>query len=114
MISQNADARWQPGNFEKNTQAVRRLAGVAAAKGITVAQLALAWLLTRGERIVPIPGTRSPRRVEENRRAAGITLTEAGLAAIHDILPAGHARLDLTPGATALLPGHLMVSRSPG
>ena len=89
MISQNADARWQPGNFEKNTQAVRRLAGVAAAKGITVAQLALAWLLSRGEHIVPIPGTRSPRRVEENTRAADVTLTDADLAAIGNILPHG-------------------------
>jgi aryl-alcohol dehydrogenase-like predicted oxidoreductase len=53
----NADPRWQPGNFEKNTQAVRQLGDLAAAKGITVSQLALAWLLTRGEHIVPIPGT---------------------------------------------------------
>jgi aryl-alcohol dehydrogenase-like predicted oxidoreductase len=85
----NADPRWQPGNFEKNAEAVRRLGDLAAAKGITVPQLALAWLLTRGEHIVPIPGSRSPRRVEENTRAADVTLTEADLAAIHDILPAG-------------------------
>jgi len=85
----NHDPRWQPGNFEKNTQAVRRLGDLAAAKGITVSQLALAWLLSRGEHIVPIPGTRSPRRVEENTRAADLTLTDADLAAIHDILPAG-------------------------
>jgi aryl-alcohol dehydrogenase-like predicted oxidoreductase len=85
----NHDPRWQPGNFEKNTQAVRRLGELAAAKGITVAQLALAWLLSRGEHIVPIPGTRSPRRAEENTRAADITLTDADLAAIGDILPAG-------------------------
>jgi aryl-alcohol dehydrogenase-like predicted oxidoreductase len=85
----NHDPRWQPGNFEHNTEAVRQLADLAATKGITVSQLALAWLLSRGEHIVPIPGTRSPRRVEENTRAADITLTEADLTAIGDILPHG-------------------------
>jgi aryl-alcohol dehydrogenase-like predicted oxidoreductase len=85
----NHDPRWQPGNFEKNTQAVARLGDLAAAKGITVTQLALAWLLSRGEHIVPIPGTRSARRVEENARAAGVTLTGADLATIGDILPDG-------------------------
>ena len=83
------DARWQPGNFEKNVEAVARLADLAATKDATVSQLALAWLLTRGEHIVPIPGTRSPQRVEENTAAADLTLTEADLAAIHEILPTG-------------------------
>ncbi len=85
----NADPRWQPGNFEKNVEAVQRLADLATSKGITVSQLALAWLLTRGEHLVPIPGTRSPRRVEENARAADITLAETDLATIHEILPDG-------------------------
>lgn len=85
----NTDPRWQPGNFEKNVDAVRRLGDLAATKGITVSQLALAWLLTRGEHIVPIPGTRSPRRVEENTHAADVTLTDADLAAIDEILPTG-------------------------
>ncbi|MEV0173067.1 aldo/keto reductase [Streptomyces sp. NPDC050803] len=83
------DLRWQPGNFEKNVEAVGRLADLAAGKGATVSQLALAWLLTRGEHIVPIPGSRSPKRVEENSRAADVTLTEADLAAIDEILPHG-------------------------
>jgi aryl-alcohol dehydrogenase-like predicted oxidoreductase len=85
----NIDPRWQPGNFEKNVEAVSRLGDLAATKGIAVSQLALAWLLSRGEHIVPIPGTRSPKRVEENTRAAGITLNEADLAAIGEILPNG-------------------------
>jgi aryl-alcohol dehydrogenase-like predicted oxidoreductase len=85
----NTDPRWQPGNFEKNTDAVRRLGELAAAKDVTVSQLALAWLLTRGEYIVPIPGTRSARRVEENTAATDVTLTEADLAAIDAILPHG-------------------------
>ncbi|MFF1847968.1 hypothetical protein ACFVW9_40685 [Streptomyces sp. NPDC058217] len=44
---------------------------------------------SQGEHIVPLPGTRSPKRVEENTRAAGLTLTEADLAAIDKILPQG-------------------------
>ncbi|MCW8376961.1 aldo/keto reductase [Streptomyces justiciae] len=83
------DPRWQPGNFEKNVEAVERLAALAASKGATVSQLALAWLLTRGEHIVPIPGTRSVRRIEENAAAADLTLTDADLAAIAEILPHG-------------------------
>jgi aryl-alcohol dehydrogenase-like predicted oxidoreductase len=85
----NTDPRWQPGNFEKNVEAVDRLGKLATAKGITVSQLALAWLLAQGEHIVPIPGTRSAARMEENARAAEVALTEADLAAIHEILPNG-------------------------
>ncbi|MGY1503144.1 aldo/keto reductase [Streptomyces sp. QTS52] len=85
----NTDPRWQPGNFEKNVEAVDRLDKLATAKGITVSQLALAWLLAQGEHIVPIPGTRSAARMEENAHAADVTLTEADLAAIHEILPTG-------------------------
>ncbi|WP_309484313.1 aldo/keto reductase [Streptomyces himalayensis] len=79
----------QPGNFEKNVEAVNRLSDLAASKGITVSQLALAWLLTRGEHVVPIPGTRSPKRIEENAGAADVALTEADPAAIDEILPHG-------------------------
>ncbi|WP_413804557.1 aldo/keto reductase [Streptomyces sp. OE57] len=83
------DPRWQPGNFEKNVEAVDRLTELAAAKGATVSQLALAWLLTRGEHIVPIPGTRSQKRIEENTGAADLTLTDTDLKAIDEILPQG-------------------------
>ncbi|MFB7776054.1 aldo/keto reductase [Streptomyces bauhiniae] len=85
----NTDPRWQPGNFERNVDAVRRLEDLAAGRRATVSQLALAWLLAQGEHIVPIPGTRSPERVEENTRAVDLTLTEAELAAIAEILPHG-------------------------
>ncbi|MFE3521449.1 aldo/keto reductase [Streptomyces sp. NPDC059161] len=85
----NVDPRWQPGNFEKNVEAVDRLATLAATKDATVSQLALAWLLTRGEHIVPIPGTRSPKRIEENVGAAGLTLTDADLKTIDGIFPHG-------------------------
>ena len=85
----NGDPRWQPGNFEKNLEAVRRLTELAASKDATVAQLALAWLLAKGDDIVPIPGTRSTARVEENIAAADLTLTSDDLDAIARILPTG-------------------------
>lgn len=83
------DPRWQPGNYEKNRDAVQQLTDLAATKGATVAQLALAWLLAQGEHIVPIPGTRSAKRVEENTAAADLTLTDSDLQAIRTILPTG-------------------------
>jgi aryl-alcohol dehydrogenase-like predicted oxidoreductase len=83
------DARWQPGNFEKNLEATRLLNELAASKGASVAQLALAWLLAQGEHIVPIPGTRSVARVEENIGATDVDLTAADLARIAEILPTG-------------------------
>ncbi|MCQ1987104.1 aldo/keto reductase [Arthrobacter sp. zg-Y844] len=83
------DARWQPGNFEKNVDATRKLTELAASKDATVAQLALAWLLAQGEHIVPIPGTRSAKRVEENVGAVDLSLTDADLARIKEILPTG-------------------------
>ncbi|MFA1543995.1 aldo/keto reductase [Actinomadura monticuli] len=85
----NGDPRWQPGNFEKNLEAVERLTELAAAKDATVSQLALAWVLAQGEDIVPIPGTRSPKRVEENTAAVDLTLTQEDLDAIAQILPTG-------------------------
>ncbi|WP_314192478.1 aldo/keto reductase [uncultured Arthrobacter sp.] len=85
----SGDARWQPGNFEKNVEATRQLTELAASKDATVAQLALAWLLAQGEHIVPIPGTRSAKRVEENVGAADLTLTATDLERIKKILPTG-------------------------
>jgi len=83
------DPRWQPGNFERNMDAVRQLGELAASKGATVAQLALAWLLAQSEDIVPIPGTRRIERLEENVGAADLALTEADLARVQEILPSG-------------------------
>lgn len=84
-----ADARWQPGNYERNIEATRQLTQLAASKDASVSQLALAWLLAQGDDIVPIPGTRSPERVAENVAAADITLTADDLARIKEILPTG-------------------------
>jgi aryl-alcohol dehydrogenase-like predicted oxidoreductase len=94
-------ARWQPGNFEKNLEATRQLTELASSKGATVAQLALAWLLAQGEHIVPIPGTRSAKRVEENIGAAGLSLTSADLDRIKEILPTGGFGSRFPAGMTA-------------
>lgn len=83
------DARFQPGNYEKNLEATQRLADLAATKDATVAQLALAWLLAQGDDIVPIPGTRSIQRLEENVAAADLTLDDTDLKRIAEILPTG-------------------------
>jgi aryl-alcohol dehydrogenase-like predicted oxidoreductase len=83
------DPRWQPGNFEKNLDAVEQLRALAASKNATVSQLALAWLLAQRDYLVPIPGTRSPQRVAENVAAADLQLTAADLERISAILPTG-------------------------
>jgi aryl-alcohol dehydrogenase-like predicted oxidoreductase len=85
----NTDPRWQPGNFERNLEATEQLRALAVSKGATVAQLALAWILAQGPRIVPIPGTRSARRLEENIGAAEVRLTPEDLAHVAEILPSG-------------------------
>ncbi|GAA2642288.1 aldo/keto reductase [Paractinoplanes durhamensis] len=93
------DPRWQPGNFEKNLSAVRELTALAESKGVAVTQLALAWLLAQGEDIVAIPGTRSPRRVEQNVAAADLVLTAEDLARVREILPEGAAGARYTEGS---------------
>lgn len=85
----NDDPRWQEGNFQKNVDATARLSQLAESKGITPAQLALAWLLAQGDDIVPIPGTRSAVRVEENVGSVDVELTQADLTRIAEILPHG-------------------------
>ena len=83
------DARWQPGNYEKNLEATRQLAELASSKDATVSQLALAWILAQGEDVVPIPGTRSAARVDENVAASHLHLSSADLHRITEILPTG-------------------------
>ena len=83
------DERWQPGNYERNLEAIGALTELARDKGITVTQLALAWLLAQGDDIVPIPGTRRPDRLAENVGAVDVTLTPADLQRIHELLPQG-------------------------
>jgi aryl-alcohol dehydrogenase-like predicted oxidoreductase len=83
------DPRWQGENFEKNRRSLGRLEELAAGKGIALSQLALAWLLAQGDDIVPIPGTRSVRRLEENAGAADVTLTSDDLRQVGEAFPDG-------------------------
>jgi aryl-alcohol dehydrogenase-like predicted oxidoreductase len=83
------DERFAPGNYEKNALATEQLRELATSKGMTLPQLALAWLLAQGNDIVPIPGTRTPQRVEENIASTGVTLTTADLDRVRQILPHG-------------------------
>jgi len=80
--------RFQGGAFERNVALADRVRELAAAKGCTPAQLALAWLLTR-EDVVPIPGTSSVERLEENAGAIDIRLTRAELDEIERVSPKG-------------------------
>jgi aryl-alcohol dehydrogenase-like predicted oxidoreductase len=83
--------RFQSDNFQKNLDLVGRIEALAGAKGCTPSQLALAWVLAQGEDIVPIPGTKRIRYLDENMGAAAVRLTPAELAGIAAALPAGQA-----------------------
>jgi aryl-alcohol dehydrogenase-like predicted oxidoreductase len=83
--------RFQGDNFRRNLAIVDRVARVAARKGCTPAQLALAWVLARGDDIVPIPGSKRRERLEENAAAADIRLTPEDLQEIDALLPPGMA-----------------------
>ena len=80
---------WYPENFAHNAAIVEKLTTIAAGKDATLSQLALAWVLAQGEHVVPIPGSRNPRRVEENVAATQLELTAADLAAVADALGDG-------------------------
>jgi len=81
-------------NFRRNLAIVDEVTAIGAEIGATPAQTALAWLLTRGDDIAPIPGTRRVARVEENIAADGIELTPAQLDLLDKLTPASGARHD--------------------
>lgn len=86
-----SNPRFQGENFQKNIDLVHAVAAIAADKGVTAAQLALAWVLARGETLVPIPGTRRIRTLEENAAAVELTLDADDLARIEAVFPKGAA-----------------------
>lgn len=86
--------RFQGENFNKNLQLVERVKQIAAEKGVTPGQLALAWLLAQGNDIVPIPGTKRQKYLEENVAAVEVTLTSAELQQIAEVAPKGVAAGD--------------------
>jgi aryl-alcohol dehydrogenase-like predicted oxidoreductase len=81
--------RFQGENFQRNLQLVDRVREIAAEKHVTPAQLALAWVLAQGNDIVPIPGTKRRRYLEENVAALQIKLTPADLARLDEAAPKG-------------------------
>jgi len=83
--------RFTGANFERNIQLVREVEGLAKDKGCTTAQLALAWVLAQGEDIVPIPGTKHVRYLDENIGALDVTLSKDELDRLDAILPPGAA-----------------------
>jgi aryl-alcohol dehydrogenase-like predicted oxidoreductase len=83
--------RFQGENFQKNLDLVREIEAMAREKGCTPAQLALAWVLAQGDDIVPIPGTKRRRYLEENVGALQVELTPADLERIDRIIPPGAA-----------------------
>ncbi|WP_317195943.1 aldo/keto reductase [Dawidia soli] len=78
--------RFQDAHIGNNLRLTEALAAVAAGKGITPAQLALAWVLAQGEDVIPIPGTKKRKYLEENAAATDVILTTHDLATIDGIL----------------------------
>ncbi len=95
--SRRNQPRFQGANLVRNLELVDRVRALAADKGVTATQLALAWVLAQGEDVVPIPGTRQVRYLEENVAAAGIELTAEDLARIDEAAPAGGTAGDRYP-----------------
>ena len=87
--SRRRGARFLGENLTTNLKLVDRITEIATAKGISPAQLALAWVMVQGEDVVPIPGTRKIHRLEENAAAAKITFTAEELASINAAAPIG-------------------------
>ena len=83
--------RFQGENFAKNLELVEQVKAIADEKGITAGQLALSWLLAQGDDIVPIPGTKRRKYLEENIGAATVTLTAEDIHRINAVAPQGIA-----------------------
>jgi len=89
--------RFQGENFQKNLDLVRRIEAIAKEKDCKPSQLALAWVLAQGDHIVPIPGTKRRRYLEENAGALDIKLTPEDLRRIEEVFPSGAASGDRYP-----------------
>ncbi|MFA7403435.1 MAG: aldo/keto reductase [Pelobacteraceae bacterium] len=83
--------RFQGENFAKNLELVERIKEIAARRDITAGQLALAWVLAQGEDVVPIPGTKHRKYLEENIASGAVAISAAELAEIAEALPKGAA-----------------------
>ena len=94
--------RFQGENFDKNLQLVDRVKEIAAAKGVTPSQLALAWVLAQGDDVVPIPGTKRRTYLEQNVAADDIQLNAEELRGIDEVLPVGATSGDRYPDMSSV------------
>jgi aryl-alcohol dehydrogenase-like predicted oxidoreductase len=92
-----SNPRFSGENFDRNLRLVEAIKAIAAEKGVTPGQLALAWLLAQGDDVVPIPGTKRRSRLEENAGATAVSLTEEERARIDALAPLGVAAGDRYP-----------------
>ncbi len=91
--------RFQPGNIERNLELLKPLEEIAARRGVTTAQVALAWLLAQGEDIIPIPGTKQQKWLEQNVAAVDLALDASELKVLADTFrPGARAGERYTPG----------------
>jgi aryl-alcohol dehydrogenase-like predicted oxidoreductase len=98
-----SNPRFQGDNFARNLALVDRIEGLAREKGCTSAQLAIAWVLAKGEDIVPIPGVKTRARLEENAAAASLTLSPEELQRIEAVAVRGVAIGDRYPESSMKL-----------
>jgi aryl-alcohol dehydrogenase-like predicted oxidoreductase len=94
--------RFQGENFKRNLEVVERVNQIAAEKGVTPSQLALAWVFARGQDIVPIPGTKRRKYLEENAAAVKVQLSQSELNRIEEVAPKGFAVGDRYPDMSAV------------
>ncbi len=94
--------RFQGENFDRNLQLVNRVREIAAEKDCTAGQLALAWVLAQGEDIVPIPGTKRRRYLEQNAEATELELTADDLRRLDEVAPVGAAAGDRYPDMSSV------------
>jgi aryl-alcohol dehydrogenase-like predicted oxidoreductase len=94
--------RFQGENFAKNLAVVDRVHEIAAEKGVTAGQLALAWVLAQGDDVVPIPGTKRIAYLEENVAALDIELSTEDLERIEAVVPLGVASGDRYPDMSSV------------
>jgi aryl-alcohol dehydrogenase-like predicted oxidoreductase len=97
----HSSSRFQPGNIESNAERARPVLEMAAAKGVTAPQLALAWVLSKG--VVPIPGTKRQKYLEENLAALDVGLTAEEASRLDTLFPLGAARGDRYGAVAAAL-----------
>jgi aryl-alcohol dehydrogenase-like predicted oxidoreductase len=94
--------RFQDENLRRNLDLVARVEEIAEEKGRTPGQVALAWLLSRGDDVVPIPGTKRRRYLEENAEAVDVELTEEELERLEQAFPQGAAAGERYPDMSTI------------